>query len=62
MTLAPGMVFTLEPRLYKHLDENTFIQASLEEIVLVTEAGCEVLTNAPFLTGLVDLQPTKYQH
>lgn len=62
LTLQSGMVFTLEPRLYKPLDENTFIQASLEEIILVTEAGCEVLTNAPFLEGVVDLQPTVYEY
>ena len=63
MTLEPGMVFTLEPRLYKQLDNDTFIQASLEEIILVTEGGCEVMTNnAPFLTDIIDLQPTKYDY
>lgn len=62
LTLQPGMTFTLEPRLYKPLPDGTFIQASLEEIILVTEGGCEVLTsNAPFVENMVDVQPTKYQ-
>lgn len=62
MTLEPGMVFTLEPRLYKPLDDGSFIQASLEEIILVTEGGCEVLTsNAPFLENMIDVMPMSYE-
>ena len=60
LTLEPGMVFTLEPRLYKNIDEQQIIQASLEEIILVTEGGCEVLTDAPFLEDLVDIQARAY--
>jgi len=61
MTMQPGMVFTLEPRLYKPLTDGTFIQASLEEIVLVTDGGCEVLTSsAPFL-DIVEPQPKKFE-
>ncbi len=63
LTLEPGMVFTLEPRLYKQISDDKFIQASLEEIILITEGGCEVLTNnAPFLDDLIDVQPTKYPY
>ena len=49
LVLEPGMCFTLEPRFYKMLDDKTYIQAALEESVMVTEDGAEVLTSAPFL-------------
>jgi Xaa-Pro dipeptidase len=49
LVLEPGMCFTLEPRLYKMLDEKTYIQAALEESVMVTDDGVEVMTTAPFL-------------
>ena len=49
LLLQPGMCFTLEPRFYKMLDDNTYIQAALEETVMVSEDGVEVLTNAPFM-------------
>ena len=49
LVLEPGMCFTLEPRFYKMLDDNTYIQAALEETVMVSEDGVEVLTNAPFM-------------
>jgi Xaa-Pro aminopeptidase len=49
LTLEPGMCFTLEPRFFKMLDDSTYIQTALEETVMVTEDGVEVLTDAPFL-------------
>jgi Xaa-Pro aminopeptidase len=49
LVLEPGMCFTLEPRYYKLLDDNTYIQAALEESVMVTDDGVEVLTSAPFM-------------
>jgi Xaa-Pro aminopeptidase len=49
LVLEPGMCFTLEPRFYKLLDDKTYIQAALEESVLVTDEGVDVLTTAPFL-------------
>jgi len=49
LVLEPGMCFTLEPRFYKMLDEKTYIQAALEESVMVTDDGVEVLTSAPFM-------------
>lgn len=61
MTLQPGMVFTIEPRLYKQIDEKTFLQVALEEMVLVTERGCEVITTAPFLEEIVEPRPLRYE-
>lgn len=49
LVLEPGMCFTLEPRYFKMLDDRTYIQAALEESVMVTEDGAEVLTPAPFI-------------
>lgn len=49
LVLEPGMCFTLEPRFYKMLDDKTYIQAALEESVMVTDSGVEVLTSAPFM-------------
>jgi Xaa-Pro aminopeptidase len=49
LVLEPGMCFTLEPRFYKMLDDKTYIQAALEETVMVTDTGVEVLTTAPFM-------------
>jgi Xaa-Pro dipeptidase len=49
LVLEPGMCFTLEPRFYKMLDDKTYIQAALEESVMVTDDGVEVLTSAPFM-------------
>jgi methionyl aminopeptidase len=49
LVLEPGMCFTLEPRFYKMLDDKTYIQAALEETVMVAEDGVEVLTSAPFM-------------
>jgi Xaa-Pro aminopeptidase len=49
LVLEPGMCFTLEPRYYKMLDDKTYIQAALEESVMVTDDGVEVLTSAPFM-------------
>jgi Xaa-Pro aminopeptidase len=49
LVLEPGMCFTLEPRFYRMLDDKTYIQAALEESVMVTDDGAEVLTSAPFM-------------
>lgn len=53
LVLQPGMCFTLEPRFHRMLDDKTYIQAALEESVLVSEDGVEVLTSAPFIAELV---------
>ena len=39
--LEPGMVFTVEPWYYDH---DRDVAVFLEEMVVVTETGCEVLT------------------
>lgn len=49
LVLEPGMCFTLEPRFFKMLDDKTYIQAALEETVMVADDGVEVLTTAPFI-------------
>ncbi len=49
VVLEPGMCFTLEPRFHKMLDDSTYIQAALEETVMVSEDGVEVLTTTPYL-------------
>ncbi len=49
LVLEPGMCFTLEPRFHRMLDDKTYIQGALEESVMVTEDGVEVLTSAPFI-------------
>jgi Xaa-Pro dipeptidase len=49
LVLEPGMCFTLEPRFHRPLDDKTYIQAALEETVMVTEDGVDVLTSAPYL-------------
>ncbi len=49
VVLEPGMCFTLEPRFHKMLDDKTYIQAALEETVMVTDDGVEVLTTTPFI-------------
>jgi Xaa-Pro dipeptidase len=49
VVLEPGMCFTLEPRFHKMTGEGTYIQAALEETVMVSETGVEVLTTTPFL-------------
>ncbi|MYC88916.1 MAG: aminopeptidase P family protein [Gemmatimonadales bacterium] len=41
--LAPGMVFTIEPWYYNH---DLGVSVFVEEVVLVTEEGAEVLTDA----------------
>jgi Xaa-Pro aminopeptidase len=47
--LEPGMCFTLEPRFHKMVDDSTYIQAALEETVMVSDSGVEVLTSTPFI-------------
>jgi Xaa-Pro dipeptidase len=49
VVLEPGMCFTLEPRFHKMVGEGTYIQAALEETVMVSEDGVEILTTTPFL-------------
>ncbi len=49
VVLEPGMCFTLEPRFYRMIDDRTYIQAALEETVMVSETGVEVLTTTPFI-------------
>jgi Xaa-Pro aminopeptidase len=53
VVLEPGMCFTLEPRYHKMIDEGTYIQAALEETVMVTEDGVEVLTTTPYYDELL---------
>jgi Xaa-Pro aminopeptidase len=53
LVLEPGMCFTLEPRYFRTLDGDTFIQAALEETVMVSEDGVEVLTTAPYYDELL---------
>jgi Xaa-Pro aminopeptidase len=55
LVLEPGMCFTLEPKFHKMIGESTFIQAGLEESVIVTDDGVEVLTPAPFIEELLSV-------
>ena len=43
------MYFTLEPRFHKMVGAGTYIQAALEETVMVSDDGVEILTTTPFL-------------
>ncbi|MCC6222565.1 MAG: aminopeptidase P family protein [Thermoleophilia bacterium] len=49
VVLEPGMCFTLEPRFHRMIGDGTYIQAALEETVMVSETGVEVLTTTPFI-------------
>jgi len=49
VVLEPGMCFTLEPRFHKMIDDSTYIQAALEETVMVSDDGVEVLTTTPYI-------------
>jgi Xaa-Pro aminopeptidase len=53
VVLEPGMCFTLEPRYHKMVDDSTYIQAALEETVMVTDDGVEVLTTTPYIQELL---------
>ncbi len=53
LVLEPGMCFTLEPKFHKLIGENTFIQVGLEETLMVTDDGVDVLTSAPFIQECV---------
>jgi len=52
--LKPGMCFSSEPRLFKYVGPKKFIQAAMEEVVIITETGREVVTSAPFVDELLD--------
>jgi len=52
--LKPNMFFTCEPRLYKMVGGKTFLQCSLEESIMVTESGRQVITPAPFIDEIID--------
>jgi Xaa-Pro aminopeptidase len=41
-TLAPGMVFTIEPQ-FRVPEEKIYIR--LEDVIVVTESGAEILTD-----------------
>ena len=43
ITLQPGMIFTVEPWYYNHDQQ---ISVFTEDVILVTEDGCEVLSKA----------------
>lgn len=53
--LKPGMCFSSEPRLYRYVKGKgkTFLQCAMEEVILVTDTGREVLTSAPFIDELL---------
>ena len=42
--LVPGDVITIEPGLYRH----GFAGVRVEDLLLVTDDGCEVLTDFPY--------------
>jgi hypothetical protein len=48
------MCFSSEPRLYKPIGKGTFIQTAMEEVLIVTDTGREVITSAPFMDELLD--------
>lgn len=54
LELKPGMCFSSEPRLYKPIGKGTFIQTAMEEVLIVTDTGREVITSAPFMDELLD--------
>jgi Xaa-Pro aminopeptidase len=48
MVLEPGMCVAIEPHCHRPLPDGSFIQSALEETVLITETGFEVITTAPY--------------
>jgi len=42
-TLVPGMLFTIEPQ-FRIPEEKIYIR--LEDVILITESGAEILTNS----------------
>jgi Xaa-Pro aminopeptidase len=51
LTLEPGMCIAIEPHCHKMLDDGSYLHSALEETVLVTESGPEVITSAPYAVG-----------
>jgi len=51
--LKPGMCFSSEPRIYKYIDGRTFIQCAMEEVIIITDTGREVITSASFMDELL---------
>ena len=49
MILAPNMCFTVEPGLYFRNTNCKYegIGVRIEDVIRVTESGCEVLSNVP---------------
>jgi Xaa-Pro aminopeptidase len=48
MVLEAGMTVAIEPHCHKWLPDGSFIQSALEETVLITDSGHEVITSAPY--------------
>jgi Xaa-Pro aminopeptidase len=48
LALEPGMCVAIEPHCHKMLDDGSYLHSALEETVLITEDGPEVLTSAPY--------------
>jgi hypothetical protein len=48
------MCFSSEARLYKPIGKGMFIQTAMEEVLIVTDTGREVITSAPFMDELLD--------
>ena len=67
--LKPGMILTVEPGLYIHTDDELFpveyrgIGVRIEDDVLVTETGCDVLSKGlPTQVDEVEAWMAKVKH